>query len=224
MVADGKWKWTFGTLTLVGLVMSLLGGIGQIVLTPGNKTLKISLKKSEDERGKLNQHNEVNQKGFQSAIRDELLTLSDILNWGDSECISLYYDVGGKLLRLGCYSGNSQLEAKTSSSCNYGENFLGKAWLQGGRAFRNSALSTDSTQSLDMEIKTCCVRNIKDFNRRNVAVLLFESVNSNAFTEEKIDEVMIQGFQSQRTQRLLKTWEHLILLTPDSNIASREGV
>jgi hypothetical protein len=43
MVDAGKWKPTFGTVTVIGIVMSLIGGIGQMLLTPGNKTLQILL-------------------------------------------------------------------------------------------------------------------------------------------------------------------------------------
>jgi hypothetical protein len=235
MAVDGKWRWTFGSLTILGLLMSLFGGIGQIILTPGNKTLQISLKKLEDERGKQSQNNETS---FQSAISDELLTLSDILHFGDSERISLYYDDSRRLAMLGRYSENTEFNRRGRGFCNYEEGVLGIAWVNcDGKAFEDNFpddseryvqmcsnslnMNIDTARRLRMKSRTICIRPIKNFDKHKTAALVFESMNPNAFTQEQIDEEMVQGRQAQRMQRLLKTWEGLI---PNLNIASREGV
>jgi hypothetical protein len=236
MVDASKWQWTFGSLTILGVGMSLSGGIAQIALTPGNKTLQMSLKQSEDERGRLSQNN---QTSFRSAIKDELLILSDILEFSNSERISLYHDdENGKLLLLGQYSRDRKFDEKFTYFFNYNEGALGVSWVgQNGISFEDNLpidienycqmcvnrwnMNIDIAMKLKMKSRTICVRPIRNFDRHKTAALVFESVQANAFTQAKVDEVMTQGYEEERIHRLLRRWEGLI---PDLNIASREGV
>ncbi len=236
MIDAGKWKSTFGSLTILGVVMSLSGGIAQIALTPGNRTLQISLRQSEDERGKLSENN---QTSFRSAISDELLILYDILNLENLGRISLYHDddVNRKLKLLGQYSRDRRFDEDFTYFCNYDEWALGVAWVrQNGFYFEDNLpmdiesycqmcvnqwnMNIEVANNLRMKSRTICIRPIKNFNRRKTSALVFESVNSQAFTQERIDELMNQGYEEERMHRLLRRWEGLI---PDLNIASREG-
>jgi hypothetical protein len=236
MVDAGKWKPTFGTVTVIGIVMSLIGGIGQMLLAPGNKTLQISLRESEDERGRLSLSSETS---YQTVFRDELYTLFGILGFGESERISLYHESSGTLIMLGRYSENTEFDKKGRGICNYGEGVLGSSWVTcNGRAFVNDlpedaedyaqkcfddfGMDINIARKLRMKSRTICVRPIKNLSyNQKIAALVFESVNPNAFDQENIDKLMVQGYENQRMQRLLQTWERLI---PDLNIASQEGV
>jgi hypothetical protein len=196
MVDAGKWQWTFGSLTILGVGMSLSGGIAQIALTPGNKTLQMSLKQSEDERGKLSQNN---QTSFRSAISDELLILYDILNLENSGRISFYHDddVNKKLKLLGQYSRDRRFDEDFTYCCNYDEGALGVAWArQNGFYFEDNLpmdiesycqmcvnqlnINIEVAQNLRIKSRTICIRPIKNFNRRKTSALVFESVNPQA--------------------------------------------
>jgi hypothetical protein len=245
MVNSGKWFLPVGFLTALGGLISIIGGVRQIFTAPGNGRLLLRVQQLEASLVSINQKNVRN---YQTIIKDELFSLSGILEFRESERISLYLgsklddesqlDDGSKqLIMLGRYSANSEYDKKGRGLLTYNppEGVLGHAWYEhDGSLFVSSFdyLSRDNLQrwNLDQSVvekfrmrsQTICVRPIKndDYNHKTAA-LVFESINENGFSEDYIDNIMTSTQEGKRLCRLLKRMEGHI---PDLSIASRAGL
>lgn len=232
-IAQKNWSWilseSYGRLFILGLIFSVVGGLKFASLSPGQKTM-------ESEITKLKQELDSRNKGYLKIVEDELYILSEILEFGYNERISLYKhkSESSAFVMLGRYSANHDYRRRGRAAYPDRQGCAGRA-LRSGWVFVDDlpdneteyfqALCTEwdipleVCQKLMMRSKTIAACSITNSKRSSTAVIVFECSRQKGFEENRIREVMRSGEKERISLLLEKTAD----IEPSPEYAEGEG-
>lgn len=231
---QGSWNWrsTYGYIFVFSILGSLVGQMVQLLDSPGKRSLQIEFKKavaalSEREESDL------------AIIKDELRIIFNILSFNSSERISLYIHQNQSFVMIGRYSSNPDYDKRGRGIHEEDQGVIGRAWRE-GEAYVNDLPACDGVddfnylrdtemiwridrsvaQKFVMKSRTIGAYAISDIAGRRAFVLVFESMQENGFSFQRITDLMVSSRENERISLLL---DKLRNVTPVLNIASSEG-
>lgn len=187
-IEEGEWDWfsptSYSLIFVFSLLFATLGSIWQGFRAPGYQTLKDELQRA------IQAYNLVSQ-SYRKVINDELSLIFEILDFKDSERISLYKHDGKALAMIGRHSTNSMLRAKGRGIIRESEGVVGKAWASNDdEAFVDNlpeAISDDD----DFDYVAACCRDW-GMERTEAHNLTMKSRTLGAFAIRDLDNTKIE--------------------------------
>ena len=237
---QGNSDHVFIGLLVTGIIAVLAGGVGQILLSPRVSLLKdeleVALENVRKATEDLSQANADHQQKYHQIFNNELFVLFRVLDFGENERVNLLiHDGEDKMYLIGRYAMKTRFQKKGRSYYKDNEGVIGFAWRDGKcfvddlpeddfdyakRCVRAYGMVQDDAFALRMKSRTIGAFAIRDsLEQQQVAVLVFESIEPNAFLEEDLSRLVENG-EERRISLLI---DQLRDVLPDPNIASEEG-
>ena len=240
------------SLFIVGVFLAVTGGFISIVKSPGYKDqqekirhleseLRSNTEALDNERGLQKKQLETElssrKKGYSRILNDELKVLTQILNFGETERISLYtHDRRDrKFIMVARHSSNPRY--KQPGRVIYPENqgCIGRVWEQSScfvelpepetpQYFQTHQdefnMDRKVVESIVMKSRTIGGISIDDRDGEKSAIIIFESTRSRAFRENVIKTLMNNCGEARRITFLLA---RVGKIEPDLIYAYEEG-
>lgn len=168
---------------------------------------------------------------------DVCYCISQAIGFGDDARISLYKNQNGIFTMLGRYSLNPHNNKKGRMNYKEDEGCIGRAWRNGSSFYDNLpdfaqspeeyyrysednfAMSKEIISKIKMKSRTIYAKAICENQGKNrSAIIVFESLKPNSFTQENIDNVF-----SKYESIICLAIQRFKLYEPNPNFAKKEG-
>lgn len=234
-IESGEWKWTsptsYAVIFIFSLFLSIVGGISLARRTKGSASLKEKLKTTIEDYNKIDQ----SQKKI---VSFELSVMYQILEFGDTERISLYKHNGKALVMIGRFAMNPLYGKPGRGFLKETEGVVGAAW-QNGKAFVDDLpevngnnvyaylerccldwnMEENAVKALIMKSRTLGAYAISNSYNTRMAVAVFESTKPSGFTVQNL-QALLNNSQMRRLSLLL---EEIQATTPNPSDALQKG-
>ncbi|MEA5452044.1 hypothetical protein VB780_25950 [Leptolyngbya sp. CCNP1308] len=232
---QGTWVWgsPYGIIFIVSALGSLFGQGVQLLDSPGKRSLQLEFERAVSSLAERRESDLV-------ILKNELMLLSEMLEFGSEERISLYAHQNQKFVMISRYSKNPEYDKRGRGIQNEDQGIIGKAWRD-GQAFVydlpecngnddfeylrvmeiNWGIDRSIARKFSMKSRTFGAYSIENTQGIRSFVLVFESMDPVGFLQEDLDNLMQDSKERRRISLLL---DHLKNVTPELDIPLNEGM
>jgi hypothetical protein len=206
---DALWliSTNYGRFLILGFILYIIGGLIGIYENINATNLKKQITKLNLKVEQLSRGLKLQGQGYFEILNDELYLLFLKLGFKEKERISLYKYNGEQFELIGRYSTDPLYKSKESRVYANNQGFIGHAW-KNGKAFVNNLPSPSDltkycqvleeqwkipesvSRKLVLKSRTIMAFKISNFNGIGIGIIVFESEQKAAFTQDKIQKVM----------------------------------